>query len=366
MKVWQGERSFMKAIVTGSCGLIGSECARILCAQGWSVHGIDNNMRAWFFGPQGSTAAVVRDLHQEFSRYSHHDADIRDRQKMKEIVQTVRPDLIVHTAAQPSHDLAAKIPYEDFDTNAGGTLNMLAAAREYCPESPFCFTSTNKVYGDRPNSLPLAELDTRFDYVDGDMAEGIDESMGVDQCLHSLFGASKLAADVLCQEYGRYFSMPVGIFRGGCLTGPLHAAVELHGYLAYIVHCAAHELPYVIYGYKGKQVRDQIHTNDVVSAFLEFFKAPRCGEVYNLGGGRQNSISILETIAYLRQAGFPLRYEYKDEPRRGDHICYISNMNKFRSHFPAWRLRHSMGSILEEMVRHHREGKTHRAAGATH
>ena len=230
-------------------------------------------------------------------------------------------------------------------------MNMLVAARDFCPESPFCFTSTNKVYGDRPNTLPLVELDKRYDYAGG--LDGVDESMSIDQCLHSVFGASKVAADVMCQEFGRYFQMPVGVFRGGCLTGPQHAAVELHGYLAYIVHCAATGKEYTIYGYKGKQVRDQIHSYDVARLFLEFFRAPRCGEVYNLGGGRANSLSILETIDALAAMGLKLRYTYKDMNRIGDHICYISDLRKLRAHFPNWKMQYDLPRILDEIAARH-------------
>ena len=263
----------MKAIVTGSGGLIGSECSRLLCEQGWQVVGIDNDMRAQFFGSQGTTRPVVQELIDTRPGYRHQPLDIRDRQQIRDLFAAERPDFIIHTAAQPSHDKAASIPYDDFDVNAVATLNLLVAARDFCPESPFCFTSTNKVYGDRPNFLPLVELEKRYDYAGG--LDGIDESMSIDACLHSIFGASKAAADLLCQEFGRYFNMPVGIFRGGCLTGPMHAAVELHGYLAYIVHCAVTGKPYTIYGYKGKQVRDQIHARDVASLFLHFYRNPR-------------------------------------------------------------------------------------------
>jgi CDP-paratose 2-epimerase len=260
--------------------------------------------------------------------------------------------LIIHAAAQPSHDRAAAIPYEDFDVNAVGSFNLLVAARDYCAESPFCFTSTNKVYGDRPNDLPLRELESRYDYADG--RDGIDESMSIDQCLHSLFGASKVAADVACQEFGRYFKMPVGIFRCGCLTGPQHAAVELHGYLAYIIHCALTGKPYTVFGYKGKQVRDQIHCDDVAALFLEFYGKPRPGEVYNLGGGRGNSISVLETISALKEMGYPLNWTYRAENRIGDHICYISDLTKIRAHYPDWQLAHGIEGLLEEMVDRYR------------
>jgi len=337
----------MKAIITGSGGLIGSECVRLLSEEGWQIAGVDNDMRSQFFGPAGSTVSTVEELRQDYPQYRHIPIDIRDRQAVRELISAERPDFIIHTAAQPSHDRAAAIPYDDFDVNALGTVNLLVAARDYCPESPFCFTSTNKVYGDRPNVLPIVEQSKRFDY---DGFDGIDESMSIDQCLHSVFGASKVAADVMCQEFGQYFRMPVGIFRGGCLTGPQHAAVELHGYLAYIVHCAVTGKKYTINGYKGKQVRDQIHSRDVANLFLHFFRKPRCGEVYNMGGGRANSLSILETIDALEAMGHHLQYDYRDENRKGDHICYISDLRKLRSHFPEWRLEYDLPRILGEIV----------------
>ena len=340
-----------KAIVTGSGGLIGSACVRLLCEEGWSVIGIDNDMRSQFFGSAGTTAPVVKDLCATFPQYHHVAIDIRNRDAVREIFEQARPDFVIHTAAQPSHDKAASIPYDDFDVNAVGTLNLLVAARDYCPESPFCFTSTNKVYGDRPNSVPLVELEKRFDYADG--RDGIDESMSIDACMHSLFGASKAAADILCQEFGRYFNMPVGIFRGGCLTGPQHSAVELHGYLAYIVMCAVTGREYTVYGYKAKQVRDQIHCRDVARLFLEFYKNPRRGEVYNLGGGRGNSLSILETVDMLANMGYKLRYQYSSANRAGDHVCYISDLTKIRADFPHWRLEYDLPRIIGEIVERH-------------
>ncbi len=267
---------------------------------------------------------------------------------MRSLMREERPDLIIHAAAQPSHDRAASIPYEDFDVNAVGTLNLLVAARDYCRDTPFCFLSTNKVYGDRPNSMPLVEQATRYDYADG--RDGIDETMSIDACLHSVFGASKLAADVMCQEFGRYFQMPIGIFRAGCMTGPQHAAVQLHGYLAYLVDCAVTGREYTIFGYKGKQVRDQIHCDDVARLMLEFSRSPKCGEVYNLGGGRQNSISILETIDLLGGMGLAVNYRYDPRNRVGDHICYISDLSKLRSHFPAWKVDRSVSQIIAEIV----------------
>jgi CDP-paratose 2-epimerase len=338
-----------KLLVTGSGGLIGSECARMMATEGWTVVGIDNDMRQEFFGPAGTTKPNVEELCRSFpNHYRHIDLDIRDRAAVREVMDEERPDFIIHTAAQPSHDKAASIPYDDFDVNAGGTMNLLVAARDYCRDSPFCFTSTNKVYGDRPNYLPLVELDTRYDYADG--RDGIDEDLSIDNCLHSVFGASKVAADVMCQEFGRYFQMPVGIFRGGCLTGPQHSAVELHGYLAYIILAAVTGKEYTIFGYKGKQVRDQIHTRDVARLFREFYSHPRCGEVYNMGGGRANSLSILETIQMVSDMGFKLRYSYKPDNRVGDHICYISDLTKLHAHFPGWRQEYTVERIVTEIV----------------
>jgi CDP-paratose 2-epimerase len=315
--------------------------------------GIDNDMRASFFGSQGTTQPVVHSLRQEFPTYRHMNVDIRDRQGIRGLFEKERPEFVIHTAAQPSHDKAASIPYEDFDVNAAGTMNLLVAARDFCRDSPFCFTSTNKVYGDRPNDVPMRELEKRFDYADG--RDGIDESMSIDACLHSLFGASKVAADVMCQEFGRYFRMPVGVFRGGCLTGPQHAAVELHGYLGYIVLCAVKGRPYTIYGYKAKQVRDQIHCHDVASLFLEFYKQPRCGEVYNIGGGRSNSLSILETIDILDGMGYRLQHQYEPTNRVGDHICYISSLKKIHEHFPQWKMEYDLPRIIGEIASRHQQ-----------
>jgi CDP-paratose 2-epimerase len=348
----------VRAIITGSGGLIGSECVRLLSEHDWDVTGIDNDMRRQFFGPQGTTAAVVEELKSVFPKYRHMPLDIRDRQGIRDLFDQERPDFVIHAAAQPSHDKAAGIPYDDFDVNAVGTMNLLVAARDFCPESPFCFTSTNKVYGDRPNTLPLIEQEKRYDYAGG--LDGIDESMSIDGCLHSIFGASKVAADVMCQEFGRYFQMPVGVFRCGCLTGPQQAAVELHGYLAYIIICAVTGREYTIYGYKGKQVRDQIHCRDVARLFLEFYRHPRPAEVYNLGGGRTNSLSILETIDLLNGIGFALRYQLQHANRIGDHICYISDLHKVRAHFPEWQMEYDLPKIVNEIVeRHLRTARVH-------
>jgi CDP-paratose 2-epimerase len=338
-----------KVLITGAGGLIGSACAEYLVTNGWNVVGLDNNQRQEFFGPSGSTSEVVQDLVKRFPRgYRHETADIRDRQRIRDIFQQERPHLIVHAAAQPSHDKAASIPYDDFDVNAGGTFNVLVAARDFCKDSPFCFTSTNKVYGDRPNYLPLEEKETRWDYANA--LDGVDELMSIDQCLHSIFGASKVAADVMCQEFGRYFDMPIGVFRGGCLTGPQHSAVELHGYLNYIIMCAVTGREYTVYGYKSKQVRDQIHCADVARLFLEFYANPRKGEVYNMGGGRSNSLSIIETISMLDDRGFKLKHTYNDQNRTGDHICYISDLTKIRNHFPNWDLSYNLPRIFDEII----------------
>jgi CDP-paratose 2-epimerase len=336
------------AVVTGSAGLVGSECVRLLCGSGWKVVGLDSNARREFFGEEASTEPEADRLISEHPSYQHLQLDIRNRQAVRDVIEASRPSFIIHTAGQPSHDRAAAIPYEDFDVNAVGTLNLLVAARDYCPESPFCFTSTNKVYGDRPNQLPLIETESRYEYADH--REGVDEGMSIDQCLHSLFGASKVAADVLCQEFGRYFGMPTGVFRAGCLTGPQHAAVELHGYLGYIVGCALRKRPYTVYGYKGKQVRDQLHCRDLARMFLAFYESPTFGEVYNVGGGRRNNISVLETIEALRSMGFPLDYTVTDSNRKGDHVCYISDLSKVRRDFPRWEQEYTMQTILEEMV----------------
>ncbi|HET9177260.1 MAG TPA: NAD-dependent epimerase/dehydratase family protein [Terriglobia bacterium] len=347
----------VKALITGSGGLVGSACARLLSDAGWEVVGVDNNMRQEFFGPQASIAPNIKFLQESFVQYRHRAVDIRDRQAIRNLVRQEHPDFIIHAAAQPSHDRATSIPYEDFDVNAVGTLNLLVAARDFCRDAPFCFLSTNKVYGDRPNSLPLVEQSLRYDYADG--RDGINESMSIDASLHSVFGASKVAADVMSQEFGRHFQMPVGVFRGGCITGPQHAAVQLHGYLAYIVECAVTGREYTIFGYKGKQVRDQIHCNDVARLLLEFFGSPRCGEVYNLGGGRQNSISILETVELLAAMGLTVRYRYDPENRMGDHICYITDLGKVRSHFPNWELKYSLYQMIAEIVEARSKSKPH-------
>ncbi len=342
----------LRVLVTGSAGLIGSEAVEFFDRLGFDVHGIDNNMRADFFGPGGDTTWNRQRLEATCRRYTHHVADIRDRPGIDALLQANRYDLIIHAAAQPSHDLAATRPFDDFDVNATGTLNLLEACRRHSPDAVFITVSTNKVYGDAPNHVPLVELETRWDYADPGMDQGIDERMSIDGCLHSLFGASKVAADVLTQEYGRYFGMRTGTFRGGCLTGPHHSGVELHGFLSYLVHTALRQGGYTIFGYKGKQVRDQIHVADVIDAFWAFAQDPRPGEVYNLGGGKANAASVLECVDLIAAVSGGKRPEltYDDTNRVGDHICYYTDMAKFRAQFPAWEQRYSLEAIVEEMV----------------
>lgn len=339
-----------KLLVTGSSGLIGSEVCVHFAALGWEIHGADNNGRAVFFGPNGDTRWNQSRLQKQLPGFVHHEVDIRDRNGVLELLETVRPDAIVHTAAQPSHDLAAKMPFADFDTNAVGTMNMLEATRQFVPESPFVHMSTNKVYGDAPNFLPLKELDTRWEYADAADLGGIRETLSIDQCKHSLFGASKVAADIMVQEYGRYFGMPTCCLRGGCLTGPNHSGVELHGFLSYLVKCNLEERTYNVFGYLGKQVRDNIHSLDVARFIDAFITAPRVGEVYNLGGGRGNSCSILEAFDRIAAvSGKPMRYEYVDKNREGDHICYISDLSKIKEHYPMWDITKSLDDIFTEI-----------------
>lgn len=341
----------MRVLVTGSCGLIGSEAASYYASEGDEVLGIDNNLRSYFFGPKGDTSSVQTRLSDSHRTYTHKSVDIRNREEIERLMQDFRPEFIVHAAAQPSHDWAAKEPYTDFDVNAVGTLNLLESFRKHCPEAVFTLMSTNKVYGDAPNHLPIKETETRFEYEGALEGKGIAESLSVDNCLHSLFGASKLAADILAQEYGKYFQLKVGVFRGGCLTGSRHAGVELHGFLNYLVHCAVKGIPYKIFGYKGKQVRDQIHSSDVIRALETFRKAPRFGETYNLGGGFHNSASVLEIINTLKSTfDLSLKYEYVDQARKGDHICYYSDLTKFKAHYPTFSIRKNLNEILREMV----------------
>jgi CDP-paratose 2-epimerase len=338
------------ALVTGSCGLVGSEAVAFLGQRGWRVVGIDNNMRASFFGPHGDTSANLERLLRASRGYEHVELDIRDREGIDAAVAEARPALVFHCAAQPSHDLAARRPFDDFAINATGTLNLLEAARRHCPEAPFVFMSTNKVYGDAPNELPVVELTTRFDYADEPDHDGVDETMRVDASMHSLFGASKAAADLLVQEYGRYFDMPTCCFRAGCITGPQHLGAELHGFLAYLARAVRDGIPYRVYGYSGKQVRDNIHSYDVCTAMMEFAEAPRPGAVYNLGGGRANSISLLEAVERLEDVfGRRLDRTYVDEPRRGDHVCYISDCSRFRGDYPGWDVSIGLDEIAAQL-----------------
>jgi CDP-paratose 2-epimerase len=346
-----GYKNVPKVLVTGSCGLIGYEVSRYFAHQGFRVHGIDDNHRAIFFGPEGDTGWVLERLRREIRGYRHAALDIRNREAVLALMRKVRPDLIIHTAAQPSHDRAAAIPFLDFEVNALGTLHLLEAARQYCPESPFIHMSTNKVYGDRPNAIALREFATRFEYDDPRFENGIPEDFSIDQSKHSLFGASKVAADVMVQEYGRYFNMPTCCLRGGCLTGPNHSGVELHGFLSYLIKCNVQGREYAVYGYKGKQVRDNIHSHDVARFMFEFWKAPRVAEPYNLGGGKGNTCSILEAFRMAEQlTGRPMSYRYLDENRIGDHICYYSDLHKMKTHYPAWDISKSLPDIFEEIV----------------
>jgi CDP-paratose 2-epimerase len=310
-----------------------------------------------FFGPEGDTSWSLSRLKQNIPGYSHSELDIRNRGGVQELLSAIRPDVIVHTAAQPSHDKAAAIPFDDFDTNAVGTLNLLEAARRACPESPFVHMSTNKVYGDLPNTIAMKELDSRWDYDDARFEHGIPETFSIDQSKHSLFGASKVAADVMVQEYGRYFGMPTCCLRGGCLTGPNHSGVELHGFLSYLVRCNVEGREYKIFGYKGKQVRDNIHSEDVANFILAFCQAPRAGEVYNIGGGKENSCSIREAFAAVEKlTGKTQKSSYLEQNRIGDHICYYSDLRKMKSHYPQWGITRTLENVFEEIVQawHHR------------
>ena len=339
-------------LVTGSSGLIGSEvCAHFSRELGFAIHGVDNNQRAVFFGPQGDTRWNQQRLQRELPGFNHHELDIRDRAGVIALVKELKPSAIIHTAAQPSHDRAAAIPFDDSDTNAVGTLNLLEAARQACPEAPFVHMSTNKVYGDAPNRIALRELVTRWDYADPAFEAGIPETFTIDQSKHSLFGASKVAADVMVQEYGRYFGMPTCCLRGGCLTGPNHSGVELHGFLSYLVRCNLEGREYRVFGYKGKQVRDNIHALDVARFMAAFVAAPRSGEVYNLGGGKPNSTSIIEAFAITESlTGRKQSFVYVDQNREGDHICYYSDLRKMRAHFPGWDITQSLPETLRQIV----------------
>jgi CDP-paratose 2-epimerase len=341
----------VRILVTGSSGLIGSEVCTYFASAGWEVNGLDNNQRARFFGPEGDTRWRQQCLQQTLRGFRHHELDIRDRKAVLTLLEQLRPDAIVHAAAQPSHDLAARIPFDDFDTNAVGTLNLLEAARQHAPQACFVYMSTNKVYGDAPNRIPLVEKETRWDFADAAYSQGIAEAFPIDQSKHSLFGASKAAGDILVQEYGRYFGMKTCCLRGGCLTGPNHSGVELHGFLSYLIRCNMMQRPYKIYGYKGKQVRDNIHSLDVARFIQEFIKAPRCGEVYNLGGGKNNSCSIVEAFRKIEGiTGKKMVSEYVEKAREGDHICYYSDLRKMRHHYPAWDISVSLDQVFREIA----------------
>ena len=344
-----------KVLITGSAGLVGSEAAKFFAALGFEIHGIDNDMRKYFFGKEASTQWSLGNLKEQLrDKYIHYNIDIRDCKKLIEIFKKNKFDLIVHTAAQPSHDWAAKEPITDFTINALGTLYLLENFRKYSPEAVFIFTSTNKVYGDIPNNLPLIELETRFEPPKNHKYyKGIDESMSIDNSMHSIFGASKVAADVMVQEYGKYFGLKTAIFRGGCLTGPAHSGAKLHGFLAYLVKCIAEGEEYTIFGYKGKQVRDNIHSYDLVSAFYHFYKKPRKGEVYNIGGSRYSNTSMLEAIEKTEKIlNKKAKVKYVQENRIGDHLWYISDVSKFKSHYPKWNYTYDNDKIIEELCRY--------------
>lgn len=341
-----------KILVTGSAGLIGSEVCTYFHDHGYKVIGIDNNQRAVFFGPQGDTIQNRNRLISTLGEYTHINADIRDNSRIRDILKTYKPGCIVHTAAQPSHDRAASIPHDDFTTNAVGTLNLIEGVRKFCRDSPFVYMSTNKVYGDRPNNITHKEFSTRYDFDDKQYLNGIPETFSIDQSKHSLFGASKLAGDVLVQEYGRYFNMPTCCLRGGCLTGPNHSGVELHGFLNYLVKCNKKNKNYNIYGYKGKQVRDNIHSYDVARFIYHFINAPRTGEVYNIGGGKTNACSILEAFDILENiTGIRQKYTYVDTNRIGDHIVYYSDLTKCKLHYPNWSITKTLVNIFEDIAK---------------
>jgi len=344
------------AIITGSAGLIGSEACKHFAAKGMQVIGIDNDMRSVFFGEEASTSRTSESLKASLRNYKHYATDIRNRDEIFRIFEQHGQEitLVIHTAAQPSHDWAAREPFTDFGVNAVGTLTMLEATRLYCPEAVFIFTSTNKVYGDTPNYLPLQELESRWEIDPSHpYTKGIDEQMSIDHTMHSVFGASKVAADVMVQEYGRYFGLRTACFRGGCLTGPAHSGTQLHGFLAYLMKCCVTETPYQIFGYKGKQVRDNIHSFDLIQAFDAFFKSPRSGEIYNIGGGRFSNCSMLEAIRICeRISETPMRVTYKENNRMGDHIWWVGDLSKFQSHYPEWRLTYNIDAILSESYRY--------------
>ncbi len=340
-----------KILVTGSSGLIGSEVCIYFSRRGYDIHGVDNNQRAIFFGPQGDTSWRLKELRKALPSFHHHEIDIRDRENVLALIDSIKPHAIIHAAAQPSHDKAASIPFEDFDINAGGTLNLLESARRFCPEAPFVHMSTNKVYGDGPNHINLHEGTNRWDFDDPTFVRGIPETFPIDQCKHSLFGASKVAADIIVQEYGRYFDMLTCCIRGGCLTGPAHSGVELHGFLSFLAKCNIKEHTYKIFGYKGKQVRDNIHSEDVARFIDCFLESPRSGEVYNLGGGKKNSCSILEAFEICEEfTGKKQKFDYIDENRAGDHICYYSDLSKIHSHYENFEIKHSLSETIRQII----------------
>ena len=341
----------MKILVTGSSGLIGSEVTTFFSQRNHEIVGVDNNQRAVFFGPQGDTTWNLKRLQDTLSLFRHIELDIRNREGILSLIENLMPDAIIHTAAQPSHDMAAAIPFDDFDTNAVGTLNLLEAVRRYCPSAPFVHMSTNKVYGDAPNKIKLVERDTRWDFADENYKNGISETFTIDQSKHSLFGASKVAADIMVQEYGRYFNMFTCCLRGGCLTGPNHSGVEMHGFISYLIKCNLENKEYKIFGYQGKQVRDNIHSLDVALFIEAFINKPRIGEVYNLGGGKNNSISILEAFELVESiTGKKQNFKYQDDNRIGDHICYYSDLSKIKEHYPEWDITKDLKNTFEEIV----------------
>ena len=340
-----------KILVTGSSGLIGSEVVKYFDKRGWNVVGVDNNMRKEFFGKKGDTKWNLSSLINNCKNFTHNDIDIRSRDSIKSLVKSVKPELIVHAAAQPSHDLASTIPYDDFEVNAVGTMNLLEGCRLFCPDASFIFLSTNKVYGDNPNLIKLIELEKRWDYEDPLYKEGINETMSIDGTTHSLFGVSKLSADIMVQEYGKYFGMNTCSLRGGCLTGPTHSAVELHGFLSYLIKCNLDDAEYTIYGYKGKQVRDNIHSYDVARCIDYLVRNPSPGSVFNLGGGRNNSISILEAFDLVSDlTGKPMKYSYSKNHRVGDHICYITDLSSLKSALKGWDITKNLDEIFIEII----------------
>jgi CDP-paratose 2-epimerase len=341
-----------KILVTGAGGLIGSEAVDYYCSQGYEVTGIDNNQRQVFFGEKGSTLVRLAQLKDKHKNFTNFEIDIRDKKVVMSLVESLKPDVLVHTAAQPSHDKAASIPFEDFETNANGTLHLLEAVRQYNKDCIFIHMSTNKVYGDKPNTLSLIELEARYDYGDFEYRNGINESFTIDQSKHSLFGASKVAADVMVQEYGRYFDIPTCCLRGGCLTGENHSGVELHGFLNYLIKCNTQDTKYTVFGYKGKQVRDNIHSSDVIQFMNLFIENPRIAEVYNIGGGKDNSCSILEAFNLVELiSGKKMIYEYVEENRIGDHICYYSDLSKIKVHYPEFKITKDLNYIIENIYK---------------